>query len=101
MAVDIVIYRARAGLFGRRKDNSECVGKAGITNMWFLGLIIATLLIVGGVELNPGPEMEEKVLEILTVQRGNAKAVSKWMERNKASTLCMKIDKLNETMMKM
>jgi hypothetical protein len=73
MGVDIVILRARIGLFGRRKNNvtlnSKCVGKAGITNMWFLRLIIATLLIVGGVELNPGAEMEEKVLEILTVQR--------------------------------
>jgi hypothetical protein len=38
MSMDIVIHRARIGLFGRRKDkvtlNSESVGKAGITNMW-------------------------------------------------------------------
>ena len=70
--------------------------------MWFLILIIATLLIVGGVELNPGAEREEKVLENLTVQREKAKAVSEWMERNKAimDTLCTKIDKLNKTMIK-
>jgi hypothetical protein len=49
--------------------------------MWFLRLIIATLLIVGGVELSLGPGMEEKVLEVLMVQRENAKAVSEWMER--------------------
>jgi hypothetical protein len=76
--------------------NSEWMFKAGITSMWFFELIIASLLIVGGVKLNPGPEMEEKVLEILMAQRENVKAVTEWMERNKASmdTLCTKIVKL-------
>ena len=83
--------------------NSECASKAGIINMWFLGLVIAILLIVAGVELGPGEETEENVLAILMIQRENMKAVSEWMERNKVSTdtLCTKIVKLNKTMMKM
>jgi hypothetical protein len=100
MGVDIATYRARIGLYGRRKGNvtlnCESVNKVSITSMWFLGLIIASLLIMGGVELNPA-------LEILVGQRENEKTVNDWMKKNKTSmdNVCMKLDKLNEIMMKM
>ena len=104
--MDIATYRARISLFGRRKSNvtnCESVSKVGITKVWFIRLIIASLLIVGGVELNPWPMFKEKVMEILVAQRENARTVSEWMDRNKTSmdNVCMKLDKLNEIMMKM
>jgi hypothetical protein len=89
VGVDIATYRDRIGLFGRRKSSvtssGESVSKVGITKMWFMGLIIASLLIVGGVELNPGPTLEDKVMEILTGQRENVKIANDWMEKNKTS----------------
>jgi hypothetical protein len=73
MGVDTVICMARikTGLVGQRKDSvtlkSGCMDKARIVNMWFHRLVTATLLLVGGAELNPGPGMKEKELEILKV----------------------------------
>jgi hypothetical protein len=54
MGVDIVMYRATVCIFCRRKDkvvlSSEFLDMVGSVNMWFFGLIAATLLIVGGVD---------------------------------------------------
>ena len=70
----------------------------GITKLWFLRLIIASLLVEGGVELNLGPTLEDKLMEILAGQRENVTTVNECKERNKTSMdeVCMKLDKLNE-----
>jgi hypothetical protein len=57
MGVDIGTYRARIGTF-----RVSSVKKTAATQevmegnlCWFVGLVIMVLLVVGGVELNPGP----------------------------------------------
>ena len=56
MGVDINTYRARIGSFMNRKivKGGEMKGNEVILS-WFVMIIIAILLIRGGVELNPGP----------------------------------------------
>jgi hypothetical protein len=58
--VDIGVYRARIDLFGIKQCklsvNSYEINIARIKHMWFFGIIIAVMLIIGGVEMNPGPQ---------------------------------------------
>jgi hypothetical protein len=56
---------------------------------WFVGLVIMVLLVVGDVELNPGPTVEqEKLDQILThvrnqeKEQGDKKAVGDAQPRN-------------------
>ena len=37
--------------------------------MWFFRIIIAVTLMVGGAELNPGPQMEEKLMDFMETER--------------------------------
>jgi hypothetical protein len=68
MGVDIEDYRARIGSFSAvkwpktAKDGEwreECNMK-----LWFCGLVIATLLVLGGMEINPGPFSVKEEVEI-------------------------------------
>ena len=53
------VYRARIGVFGIKEcklsSNSYEINTARIERTWFFVIIIAVMLIIGGVELNPGP----------------------------------------------
>jgi hypothetical protein len=65
MGVDTGLYRARTGLFGIRQCsllvNNHTINIVRSGHTRFFGLITAVMLIVGGVELNPGPQMEKKL----------------------------------------
>lgn len=60
MGCSLEAYRARVGMWhargvqARRTLQCLCV-QSGLTNLWFIALVIAMLLIIGGIELNPGP----------------------------------------------
>ena len=72
MGMDIATYRARIGLFGRRKSsvtlNCESVSKEGITKLWLLGLIIASLPIVNRVEKIVTQYLNQEVHFICTLK---------------------------------
>jgi hypothetical protein len=58
MGVSVQEYRARIGSFNRSKWLNRSRGDGeGNENLklWFSGLILAILLVIGGVEVNPGP----------------------------------------------
>jgi hypothetical protein len=62
------VYRARIGLFG---TNRSKVRRENTTNKWgelqeclLFGILIAVMLVIGGIETNPGPQIEEE-MEIL------------------------------------
>jgi hypothetical protein len=76
---------------------------------WFVGLVIMVSLVVGGVELNPGPTVEEeKVDQILTHVRNQereSKVIKKLLEthnhesgeiKNGNKELVVKFEKLSE-----
>jgi hypothetical protein len=64
MGIGIVTYRARIGGFAfERKVESGIRVKgqeSSLVKIWFLGLVILLLLVIGGVEANPGPQMERE-----------------------------------------
>lgn len=66
MGVDINVYRARIGCFNsRRKVVDKKKDYSGWEQLlWAIGTILAVLLIIGGVEANPGPTtgLEETIL---------------------------------------
>jgi hypothetical protein len=64
MVVELEIYRARIGVF---MTNRSEVKKSGVnmTTVWFFGILVAMMLVIGGIELNPGPQMEEKIERLL------------------------------------
>jgi hypothetical protein len=67
VGIDIVVYRARIGLFGAtRIQVGLTIGNNNGTiavEMWFFGMVLAVLLLVGGIESNPGPspQLEGKI----------------------------------------
>ena len=72
MGVDIATYRARIGCFSTNKHMAKGaaifsvkVNKAGldtIMGVGFLLCIISTLLLIGGIEINPGPPITRNML---------------------------------------
>jgi hypothetical protein len=77
MGVDVVTYQARIGTV-----RVSSVKKTAATQevmegnqCWFVGLVIVVLLVVGGVELNPGPTVEQENLDqIVTHVRNQERA---------------------------
>jgi hypothetical protein len=78
MGVDISIYRARIGSFAakyKKKDTTEGwkVGTDG-WQTWFWGFVLIVSLVIGGVEANPGPSVEQdKFDQIITHMRNQEK----------------------------
>jgi hypothetical protein len=46
-----------------------------IVHAWFFGIIISVMLMIGGVELNPGLQTEEKLIEFMLEQREEMKGI--------------------------
>jgi hypothetical protein len=67
---------------------------------WFFGIINAVMLMIGGVELNPGLQMEEKLIDFMVEQREWMKGTRGWLEKNKSSldTMSVKMDTMGDTM---
>jgi hypothetical protein len=64
MGIDIVTYWSRIGGFvsGRKMDSGIRVKgqESGLIKIWFLGIVVVVLLVIGGVEANPAPQVERK-----------------------------------------
>jgi hypothetical protein len=63
IGVDIVIYRAKIGGFvlGNKVESSLSRKRqdSGSAKVWFIGLVTVILLVINGVEVNPGPQVEQ------------------------------------------
>jgi len=46
-----------------------------IVHTWFFGIIIAVMVMIGGVELNPGLQTEEKLIEFMLELREELKGI--------------------------
>jgi cell division septal protein FtsQ len=63
MGVELEVHRASIGLF--RSNRSEVrqanMKKSGVipTSVWFFGILLAMVLVIGGIEINPDPQMKE------------------------------------------
>jgi NADH:ubiquinone oxidoreductase subunit D len=67
--------------------------------MWFFGIINAVTLMIGGVELNPGPQMEEKLIDFMVEQREEMKGIHEWLVKNKSILdTNVKMDPMDKTM---
>jgi hypothetical protein len=79
MGVDIELYRARIGHFDIRQCklpvNNYNINIVRIAHTWFFGIIVTVMLVIGGVELNPGLQTEEKLIEFMLEQREEMKGI--------------------------
>jgi hypothetical protein len=78
MGVDIVIYRAKIGGFvlGNKVESglSRKRQDSGFSKVWFIGLVTAILLVIGGVEVNPRLQVEQANIDhILTYVQNQEK----------------------------
>ena len=55
--------------------NNYDISIVRIVHTWFFGIIIAVLVMIGGVELNPGLQTEEKLIEFVLEQREELKGI--------------------------
>jgi hypothetical protein len=51
--------------------------ESGLLKMWFLGVVVAVLLVMGGVEVNPGPQVEQEKIDQILVYVKNQEKESK------------------------
>jgi hypothetical protein len=70
--IEAVLFRARIGLFQRRKLPFSMGLKTSFCKKsrldLFHGLVLCVLLVIGGVELNPGPENADITIQDLWKQ---------------------------------
>jgi hypothetical protein len=91
MGVDIVIYCARIGDFVLSNNVESGLSRkrqdSGSAKVWFIGLVTVILLVIGGVEVNPGPQVEQaKIDQILTYvknQEKESKVIKHMVEAHK------------------
>jgi hypothetical protein len=62
--------------------------KSGVhlTSVWFLDILVAMMLVFRGIEINSGPQMEEKMERLLDhtmAQREEGKRTRELLEKNK------------------
>jgi hypothetical protein len=117
MGVGIEVYRARIGGFGpwRRMDKGVRAKRreSGLLQVWFLGVVVAVLLVIGGVEMNPGPAVEQgkidQILAYVKNQEKDSKIIKQLVELHKqvlaemkkcTEALDQKLDRVNETVNK-
>jgi hypothetical protein len=89
---ELEVYRDRTGLFRTnrsevRRANMKKIG-VNLTRSWILGILVAMMLVTGGIETNPGPLMEEKMEGLLGHIMGQGeggKRIRELLEKNKTS----------------
>jgi hypothetical protein len=113
MGIDIATYRARIGgfVFGRKMDSGIRVNgqESGLIKIWFSGLVVAVLLVIGGVEANPGPQVEQGTIDQISSyvknQEKESKVIKQMVElhehemaemRNSTDALGLKFDRVIE-----
>jgi hypothetical protein len=83
MGVEVNIWRARIGAFVGKKlcasvgNNGECDNNTKSKCQYELGLIIGILLIIAGVELNPGPLTSDDIKQIVAALQPQFDEVNK------------------------
>jgi hypothetical protein len=92
MVVELGVYRARIGLFWTNSSELQQANmkKSGVNlaSVWFFGILVAMMLVIGGIETNPGPQMEEKMERVLNhrmAQNEEGKGIRELLEKNKTS----------------
>ena len=55
--------------------NNYDINIVRIVHTWFFGIIIAVMVMIGGVELNPGLQTEEKLIEFMLELREELKGI--------------------------
>jgi hypothetical protein len=62
MGVDIALYRSRIGgfIWGNKVECGSVRKRhdSGFDKVWFSGLVLVIILVIGGVEVNPGPQAD-------------------------------------------
>jgi hypothetical protein len=76
--VDIEIYRSRIVEFviGNKVESgvSKKRQEGCAAEVWFVGLVVVTLSVIGGAETNPGPKIEQvKIDQILAYIKNQEK----------------------------
>jgi hypothetical protein len=68
--------------------------ESGVLKIWFLGVVVAVLLVIGGVEVNPGPPTEQgkidKILAYVRNQEKESKIIKQMVELHKQEMAEMK-----------
>jgi uncharacterized protein YicC (UPF0701 family) len=60
-----------------------------LTSVWFFGILVAMMLVIGGSETNPGPQMEQKMERMsdhmMAQRKEEGKRIRELLEKNKIS----------------
>jgi hypothetical protein len=80
MGVDIGTCHPRIGSFAANYERKNTTGELKVETtgwqIWFWGLLLIVMLVIGGVEVNPGPPVEqEKINKILIHMQNQEKGV--------------------------
>jgi hypothetical protein len=54
--------KVESGMLKKRQER-------GSAKLWFIGLVIVILLVIGGVEVNPGPQAEQTKIDQTSVRQ--------------------------------
>jgi hypothetical protein len=94
MGVELGVYRASIGLFryNRSEVRQANMKESGMNlrSVWFFCILVAMMLVIGGIETNTGPQMEkktERLLDHMTAQREEGKRLRELLEKNKTKKL--------------
>jgi hypothetical protein len=81
--VDIGTYQARIGTFIVKSTVNKAATQEVTEGIqcWFVGLVIMVLLVVSGVELNPGPAMEQDKTDKISRHMRNQERESKVIKK--------------------
>ena len=106
MGVDSVAYRSRIGRFNVRKTKTRSIAEQtsiSIMNIIFSAAVIAILLIVGNIEINPGPNTNDNETGLKTIENTLAQlvtAISDLTKENKITNDIIRQNKLDIIEMK-
>jgi hypothetical protein len=68
--------------------------ESGLLQIWFLGVVVAVLFVIGGVEMNPGPTVEQgkidHILAYVKNQEKESKIIKQMVELHKQEMVEMK-----------
>jgi hypothetical protein len=91
MGVDIALYRARIGgfIWGNKVECGSVKKRhdSAFDKVWFSGLVLAIILVIGGVEVNPGPQADQakidQILAYVKNQEKDSKLIKQMVEAHK------------------
>jgi hypothetical protein len=98
MGAGIETYQTRIGRFLVKEEDRGPEGKReqndSESKVWFLGLVIMALLVIGGIQLNPGQQVQlakiDQILSYIKNQEKENKAIKGPLEGHKQEMAKMK-----------